>query len=233
MPGASEVFNAGYVTYANAAKIDILEVDPRLIDRHVAVRDPVARAMADGARGRARSFALPGPALPPRQCSSETGRHRYIARSPSQKRLPGIFFQQIRNVQDLVAQTAFDLAGQNCLTRSSRPEFPHPGNVGRLCLARSTLHLTKPLGFSMGESTAQARRSDFGMRSICSCGILRCLAGSAPPEFHFFYHKVQRLQRRSFSRAISLCSVAKQSMPENSHAELTRHDPMHGTRSLD
>jgi nicotinamide-nucleotide amidase len=53
--GASEVFLAGYVTYANAAKSDVLRVDPKLIDEHGAVSEAVARAMAEGARTRAAS----------------------------------------------------------------------------------------------------------------------------------------------------------------------------------
>jgi nicotinamide-nucleotide amidase len=57
--GASAAFLAGYVTYANEAKIDILGVAPKLIEEHGAVSEPVARAMAEGARSRARStFAL-------------------------------------------------------------------------------------------------------------------------------------------------------------------------------
>ncbi|HEX4697611.1 MAG TPA: CinA family nicotinamide mononucleotide deamidase-related protein [Candidatus Udaeobacter sp.] len=59
VPGASEVFLAGYVTYANAAKIDVLNVDRKMIDKHGAVSEEVARAMAQGARERARStFAV-------------------------------------------------------------------------------------------------------------------------------------------------------------------------------
>jgi len=53
--GASEVFLAGYVTYANAAKSDVLGIDPKLIDKHGAVNEAIARAMADGARARAAS----------------------------------------------------------------------------------------------------------------------------------------------------------------------------------
>jgi nicotinamide-nucleotide amidase len=53
VPGASEVFLAGYVTYANSAKKDILGVIPKLIDEHGAVSEPVAGAMAEGARARA------------------------------------------------------------------------------------------------------------------------------------------------------------------------------------
>src|SRR5207302_8093727 len=59
VPGASQIFVAGYVTYDNAAKIDILHIDPKLIQQHGAVSEPVARAMAQGARARARStYAL-------------------------------------------------------------------------------------------------------------------------------------------------------------------------------
>ncbi len=48
--GASEVFLAGYVTYANAAKTRTLGVPAELIATHGAVSEPVARAMAEGAR---------------------------------------------------------------------------------------------------------------------------------------------------------------------------------------
>src|SRR5215813_5586619 len=50
VPGASQVFLAGYVCYSNQAKIDMLNVDPELIEKHGVVSDEVARAMADGAR---------------------------------------------------------------------------------------------------------------------------------------------------------------------------------------
>jgi len=53
--GASEVFLAGYVTYANSGKSDVLNVDSELIDKHGAVSEAVARAMAEGARRRAAS----------------------------------------------------------------------------------------------------------------------------------------------------------------------------------
>src|SRR6266513_1073467 len=57
--GASKVFIAGYVCYANQAKIDMLDVDPRLIEKHGAVSEQVARALAERAGACARStFAL-------------------------------------------------------------------------------------------------------------------------------------------------------------------------------
>jgi nicotinamide-nucleotide amidase len=53
VPGASEVFPAGYVTYANAVKTDAVGVPAEWIAAHGAVSEPVARAMAEGALSRA------------------------------------------------------------------------------------------------------------------------------------------------------------------------------------
>ena len=47
--GSSDVFDRGFVTYANGAKAGMLGVDPDLIDREGAVSEAVARAMALGA----------------------------------------------------------------------------------------------------------------------------------------------------------------------------------------
>jgi nicotinamide-nucleotide amidase len=59
VPGASKVFVAGHVVYANEAKINMLGVDKNLIEKHGAVSEPIARAMAEGARAHARStYAL-------------------------------------------------------------------------------------------------------------------------------------------------------------------------------
>ncbi|MGJ0505714.1 MAG: CinA family protein [Methylocystis sp.] len=49
VPGASEVFDRGFVTYSNEAKTDLLGVPARLIAAHGAVSAEVARAMAEGA----------------------------------------------------------------------------------------------------------------------------------------------------------------------------------------
>jgi nicotinamide-nucleotide amidase len=59
VPGASDVFLAGYVTYANEAKERTLGVPSDLLAVHGAVSEPVAAAMAEGARRVAGStFAL-------------------------------------------------------------------------------------------------------------------------------------------------------------------------------
>src|SRR5262249_19573875 len=52
VPGASEYFRGGVVAYADAAKAELLGVPRELLERHGAVSDPVARAMAEGARQR-------------------------------------------------------------------------------------------------------------------------------------------------------------------------------------
>lgn len=49
LSGSSDWFERGFVTYSNAAKVDLLGVDPALIEAHGAVSEVVARAMAFGA----------------------------------------------------------------------------------------------------------------------------------------------------------------------------------------
>ena len=49
VPGSSQWFERGYVTYSNAAKIQELGVDREVMERHGAVSVEVARQMAVGA----------------------------------------------------------------------------------------------------------------------------------------------------------------------------------------
>ncbi|MEX0969574.1 MAG: CinA family protein [Paracoccaceae bacterium] len=49
IPGSSDVFDRGFVTYSNAAKAEMLGVDPALIALRGAVSSEVAAAMAIGA----------------------------------------------------------------------------------------------------------------------------------------------------------------------------------------
>lgn len=53
--GSSAVVERGFVTYSNAAKSEMLDVPTDLIEVHGAVSEPVARAMALGARVRSRA----------------------------------------------------------------------------------------------------------------------------------------------------------------------------------
>ncbi len=49
LAGSSAWLERGFVTYSNAAKTQMLDVDAQLIAAHGAVSEPVARAMAQGA----------------------------------------------------------------------------------------------------------------------------------------------------------------------------------------
>ena len=67
LPGSSHWFERGFVSYSNAAKQEMLGVPAALIDRHGAVSEPVARAMAAGAVAQSQaqvSIAVTGIAGP-------------------------------------------------------------------------------------------------------------------------------------------------------------------------
>jgi nicotinamide-nucleotide amidase len=54
VPGASGAFDLGVVAYADAMKEEVLGVPRALLAAHGAVSEPVARALAEGVRARAR-----------------------------------------------------------------------------------------------------------------------------------------------------------------------------------
>ena len=67
VPGASDVFLGGVIAYANSVKQALLGVPAEVLERHGAVSDPVACAMADGARrisGSSWAVAVTGIAGP-------------------------------------------------------------------------------------------------------------------------------------------------------------------------
>jgi len=67
IPGSSDVFERGFVTYSNAAKAEVLGVPTALIAEHGAVSAEVAEAMARGALARSEAdaaIALTGVAGP-------------------------------------------------------------------------------------------------------------------------------------------------------------------------
>jgi len=55
VPGLSDVFDRGYITYSNEAKTEDLDVPSALIEEKGAVSAEVARAMAEGALRRAKA----------------------------------------------------------------------------------------------------------------------------------------------------------------------------------
>ncbi len=67
VPGASDVLMGGVIAYANSVKQGLLGVPAALLDTHGAVSDPVASAMAEGARrstGADWALAITGVAGP-------------------------------------------------------------------------------------------------------------------------------------------------------------------------
>ena len=65
--GSSAWFDRGFITYSNQAKIDMLGVDPAILDEHGAVSERTVLAMAHGAlvrSGAKRSVAVSGVAGP-------------------------------------------------------------------------------------------------------------------------------------------------------------------------
>lgn len=59
VPGASEYFTHGWITYSNQSKAELLGVPKQLIEKHGAVSEQVASAMAIAARKKAKSdFAI-------------------------------------------------------------------------------------------------------------------------------------------------------------------------------
>jgi len=53
IPGSSDYFFGGFIVYSNRMKENLLGIDPALIERHGAVSEEVARAMAQCTRSRA------------------------------------------------------------------------------------------------------------------------------------------------------------------------------------
>src|SRR5215475_2956422 len=121
VPGASEIFLVGYVTYANSVKSDVLNVDSKLIDKHGAVSEAVARAMADGARTRAAStyaLATSGVAGPTGGSDEKPVGTVYIALASKNSRTPTkkfLFPTDRETFKQLTAQVALDLLRRRLL----------------------------------------------------------------------------------------------------------------------
>ncbi|MBW1971454.1 MAG: CinA family protein [Deltaproteobacteria bacterium] len=53
--GSSDYFERGVITYSNLAKHELIGVDSRLIEKHGAVSEQVAKAMAEGIKNNAKT----------------------------------------------------------------------------------------------------------------------------------------------------------------------------------
>ncbi len=115
VPGASSVFIAGYVCYANQAKIDMLDVDPMLLEEHGAVSESVARALGEHARvcaGSNYALATTGVAGPSGGSPEKPVGTVYVglASAESETIVKKFFFPTDRETfKQLAAQSALDL----------------------------------------------------------------------------------------------------------------------------
>lgn len=123
-----------------------------------------------------------------------------------------------------------------------RPEIPpNTGNIGRLCLAtRSTLHLVKPLGFSLDDRQLKRAGLDYWDEvSLKLWESFDALRRSQSRDANYFflttkskrpYYEV-RFQRDDFL----VFGPETKGLPENllmANEDRCISIPMHGTRSL-
>lgn len=119
VPGSSDYFWEGWITYSNSAKVKNLGVDPALIEQRGAVSEEVARAMAEGARLKANTtwaVAVTGIAGPTGGTPGKPVGLTYIAvAGPRETVCQKFLFPQdrIRN-KERAAQAALNLLRQ-CL----------------------------------------------------------------------------------------------------------------------
>jgi nicotinamide-nucleotide amidase len=129
VPGASLVFLAGYVTYANEAKTAALGVPKSLLSEHGAVSAPVARAMAEGAArasGATFGVATTGIAGPDGGSAAKPVGTVYIALAQTERETVvqrHRFPSDRQTFKNLVTQTALDLL----LRRLDGRELPREG----------------------------------------------------------------------------------------------------------
>jgi nicotinamide-nucleotide amidase len=122
IPGSSNYFLGGFLTYSNRMKTELLGVAVDLIDRHTAVSEEVACAMAAGARTRTGSdyaLATTGEAGPESATGSPVGTVFIGIATPSGVEARRISAPGERNrVRSLSAQLALDLLRRRLLAQS-------------------------------------------------------------------------------------------------------------------
>ena len=122
------------------------------------------------------------------------------------------------------------------------PEIPpNTGNVGRLCLAaRSTLHLVKPLGFSIDDAALKRAGLDYwkevDVRLWNSFAELQA-AQRAETRYFFLTTKTERVCWDVQFKPGDFLVFGRETkgLPEpllRDHADELLTIPMHGTRSL-
>ena len=109
--GSSAIFQRGFVTYSDAAKVDMLGVSPATLDAFGAVSEQVAGEMAQGARLRAGAtlaVAVSGIAGPGGSAFKPEGRVCFALATPQGTRVETVEFGAIG--RSAVRQGAVDHA---------------------------------------------------------------------------------------------------------------------------
>ena len=111
--GASDVFDRGFVTYSNAAKVEMLGVRLNTLARHGAVSEEVAREMAEGALAHSAAslaVAITGIAGPGGSEHKPEGRVCFaLARAGAEIRCETIEFGRLGRAAVRTAATAHAL----------------------------------------------------------------------------------------------------------------------------
>ena len=123
-----------------------------------------------------------------------------------------------------------------------RPEIPpNTGNIGRLCLAtQSTLHLVKPLGFSLDDRQLKRAGLDYWDEvSLKLWDSFDALRDSQPPDANYFFlttkSKRPYYESRFQPNDFLVFGPETKGLPENLLLANKAHCiciPMYGTRSL-
>ena len=128
VPGSSQWFERGFVTYSNAAKLELLGVSARDLEAHGAVSAPVAEQLARGARERAKvevGVGITGIAGPDGGTTEKPVGTVFIAvASPRGEAVRTFRFPGSRvTVRERSAQTALDLVRRQLQGRPLDPSL--------------------------------------------------------------------------------------------------------------
>lgn len=110
--GSSDVVDRGFVTYSNAAKIEMLGIRPATLEAHGAVSEEIAAEMAAGALSRARAgiaVAVTGIAGPGGSEHKPEGRVCFGIATPSGTRTETVEFGPLGRAQVRAATVAHAL----------------------------------------------------------------------------------------------------------------------------
>ena len=126
--GASSVFEAGFVTYSNAMKQKMLDVDPAVIEQFGAVSEQTVRAMAQGALNKSTAdiaIAVSGIAGPDGGSDDKPVGSVWIAWGTKEKMFSQYFCLKGNRLyfQQMVTARALDLVRRMLIQNHDKPNY--------------------------------------------------------------------------------------------------------------